>query len=547
MWPAILAGLASLGLSLSAARSAKALKAHRRQYEWIERSVARLTGEWVGSGDWGEEFRDPDHPFAEDLDLLGEGSLFELLAPPSFTVVGRSALADWLLKPCSAQSAVQRQEAIAELCNRVDLQLELCQVADALMPDPGGTESLREWAARKQEETPWWYRLGLLGFVISLVLVGALGAGGALPATQMLIVVGALGVPQLLLCWKVRESIKRTADAIASNSRALRELEKGARLMERERFRSPLLCSMRQVLRPGSTNSASTLLASLNRRFAWFQARNSDILLVGSYLLAWATQWGLSIESWQIAHGSELVGWADAVGSFEGLCALAAFASDHPRGVFPSYQPGSQVTLAADDMQHPFLRDGHAVGNSVRLDAASRVLAITGSNMSGKSTYLRAVGLNYVLARAGAPVRASRLELSEFSLVASARIDESLHQRRSRFLAEASKLSSALETGGGSKPVLLLADEVLSGTNSRDRRVGARAVVEQLIKRGGSTLLTTHDVELAETLSEIPAARTAHFRDEVVDGELEFDYRLRPGVVRCSNALLWLRTLGVDV
>jgi len=547
IWPAALAASAALGLSVLTSRSAAAVRMHRRRSEWLERSVQRLTGNWVGTGDFGEDFRRPDHLYAEDLDLFGEGSLFELLTPSSATTLGRSTLAGWLLNPCSSQEAMQRQEAVDELRSRSDVQLELCCIPDALTPSSSDSDSLREWAAHRPEAVPTWYRLCLLGLAAGLLGLGLVGVGPVGLAPHTWVAVVALASVQGLMCLKVRESIERTVSSVASNTRALRELEKGARLLERQTFRAPLLRSLQESLRSGSSQPASVLLTSLNRRIGWLQARNSDALLAASYLLAWATQWGLSIESWQIAHGSALTEWADAFGSFEGLCAVAAFAGDHPKSVSPSFRKDSAVALVADKMEHPLLQQEHAVSAPVRLDAENKALVITGSNMSGKSTYLRAVGLNCVLARAGAPVRAARFELSEFSLVVSARIDESVHERRSRFLVEASKLAAALDTAASGEPVLLLADEMLSGTNSADRRIGARAIVDQLITRGGSVLLTTHDVELAKALSERPTAQAAHFQDQVIDGELSFDYHLRPGIVSSSNAVIWLRALRVDV
>ncbi len=547
IWPAAIAGSVALGLSILTSRSATAVRTHRRRSEWLERSVERLTERWVGTGDPGDDFRSAEHLYAEDLDLFGEGSLFELLAPSSVTTLGRSTLAGWLLNPCSTDEVAQRQEAVEELRSRNDVQLQLCGVPDVLTPSSSESDALQEWAKQRPEDVPRWYRLCLFGLAVCVLVLAALAVGPTAPVPHMWVAFAVLASLQGLMCFKVRESIERTVSSIASNARVLRELEKGARLLERETFRAPLLRSLQESLCSESGQSASVLLASLNRRVGWLQARNSDALIAASYLLAWATQWGLSIESWQIAHGSALSLWADAFGSFEGLCAVAAFAGDHPQSVFPSFRQDSGVALVADKMEHPLLQPGRAVSAPVRLDAGKKALVITGSNMSGKSTYLRAAGLNCVLARAGAPVRAARFELSEFSLVVSARIDESVHERRSRFLVEASKLAAALETAASGEPVLLLADEMLSGTNSGDRRIGARAIVDQLIARGGSVLLTTHDVELAKTLLERPTAEAAHFQDQVVDGELSFDYHLQSGIVSSSNAIVLLRALRVDV
>lgn len=546
IWPALILGIAAIALSAGAARAAAALRKHRRRHESLERSLARQSGSWVGSGDWGEGLEDANHPYAKDLDLFGEGSLFELLAPPYASVLARSTLAEWLLRPGAPRIALARQEAIAELSQLEDVQFQLAEVAESSSPPSATGESLREWT-RSAVQAESWRRVGLVCSSALLLGLAAWILAQPYVAPGVWLGLAVIAAAQAAMCWQVRESVERTVSAAAADLRTLREMERGARLLEGETFVSPLLRSLQQSLIARARSPASRALRSLNLRISWLQARNSDVLILLSIALAWATQWSLSIEAWRLSHGAELADWMDALGAFEALCVFAAFAADHPRSVYPSFLETSAPHFDAEQLQNPLIATSRAVGNPVRLGEGRRVLALTGSNMSGKSTYLRAIGLNYALARAGAPVRASRLELSDFELVASARPEESVHLRQSRFQAEALKLGSALQTARNGKPVLLLADEILNGTNSHDRRIGARAVVEQTVKLGGSAVVTTHDVSLAEELAGIQNAQTAHFRDHVEGGKLEFDYQLRPGIVQSSNALVLLRAMQVDV
>jgi DNA mismatch repair ATPase MutS len=237
--------------------------------------------------------------------------------------------------------------------------------------------------------------------------------------------------------------------------------------------------------------------------------------------------------------------WLATVGQLEALGSLAGFAWEHPADVYPDLDEG-QACFEAEGLGHPLMSEAACVRNDVALGGAVRVLIVSGSNMSGKSTLLRAVGVNAVLALAGAPVRAGRLRLSRLSVGATLRIRDSLQEGTSRFYAELVRLRDLVRIAEGPVPLLFLLDEILHGTNSHDRRLGAAAVVSGLVERGAVGLVTTHDLALSEVASD-PAVRAAnvHFEDQLQDGQMVFDYRMRPGVVRTSNALALMRTLGL--
>ena len=259
------------------------------------------------------------------------------------------------------------------------------------------------------------------------------------------------------------------------------------------------------------------------------------------------TQLALAIERWRTRFGAALPRWLAAVGEFEALAALAAYAYEHPADPFPSLEPGG-ARFDAEDLGHPLIPEARSVRNDVRLGDEARLLVVSGSNMSGKSTLLRTVGTNAVLALAGAPVRARRLRLSALAVGASIRTVDSLQDGSSRFYAEITRLRQLADLAKGTPPLLFLLDELLGGTNSHDRRIGAEAVLRNLVDLGAIGLATTHDLALAEIAATLaPRAANVHFQDHLENGRIAFDYRLHPGVVRKSNALELMRSVGLDV
>jgi DNA mismatch repair ATPase MutS len=261
----------------------------------------------------------------------------------------------------------------------------------------------------------------------------------------------------------------------------------------------------------------------------------------------WSTQMAFAMESWRRRHGGAIGGWLAGIGEIEALSALSGYAYEHPADPFPEIvEPGP--VYEGEALCHPLMPAARCVPNTVRLGPDRQLLVVSGSNMSGKSTLLRTVGVNAVLALAGAPVRARSLRLSPLALGATLRIQDSLQTGTSRFYAEIQRIRHIMDCAAGALPVLFLLDEVLHGTNSHDRAVGAEAIVHGLIGRGAIGLATTHDLALAGVADRLePRGANVHFEDELRDGALVFDYRMRPGVVRHSNALELMRSVGLEV
>jgi DNA mismatch repair ATPase MutS len=317
-------------------------------------------------------------------------------------------------------------------------------------------------------------------------------------------------------------------------------LRQGLLLMEETQFRSAKLRRLREQVCNGSGS-----IRKLERLLDALDQRNKDWFYVPSRAFAAGTQLCMAIEQWRKEHAESLKLWLGAWAEFEALNALAAYSYENPDHTFPEFRSGA-AHFDAREMGHPLLAHGSCIANDVDLSRKCPFYVVSGSNMSGKSTLLRAVGLNAVLAFAGAPVRARALRLSGLTIVASAAVVDSLLSGKSKFLAEVDRLRLAIESAVPDRPVLFLVDEILSGTNSRDRRIAAEAVVRTLVERGAIGILSTHDLALTEIARGMGGVNM-HMGSRNEGDPMDFDYRLKPGVTTETNALSIARMAGVPV
>jgi hypothetical protein len=316
--------------------------------------------------------------------------------------------------------------------------------------------------------------------------------------------------------------------------------------LEREKFQSPMLAALRQSL-DAEGEPPSQRIARLNKLVERLDSRDHVIIRVLEPFLLWTMHTAAGVEDWRRHSGPAVRRWLTAAGEIEALCTFAGYAFDHPADPFAEFVEGA-VSIEAEGICHPLLPAEQAVRNDLRLGSAPQVLMVSGSNMSGKSTLLRTLGINAVLAQAGAPVRARRLRLTPLAVGASIRLSDSLQGGVSRFYAEILRIRQILDSTAGALPVLFLIDEFLAGTNSHDRRIGAEALVRGLVNRGAIGLVTTHDLALAEIVESLgERAANVHFEDQLADGKIHFDYVMRPGVVRKSNALELMRSVGLEI
>lgn len=542
-WWLVAPALAFIGLMALHERVIRARRRAEQAVAYYERALARLDWDWMGKGVSGEGLCPDDHLFAADLDLFGEGCLFELLCT-AHTRAGQGALADALLCRRSVEEIRLRQDAVAELRDRVDLREELAILAGGVRAELKPS-LLRRWV----EAEPSFgarSRVALSALAWGMALL-ALGAGVLWATTRWgpvpLIAVALL---QGLISWRLREPLKRVTDTVEPVTRELGVMVGLMERLEREPVTSALLARLKGELQ-GDGVPASRSVAQLSRLASWLEARLNQLFAPFAFLLSWALHFGLAIEAWRARTGRLIPRWLDTLGEIEALCALAEYAYEHPADPFPELVEDGPL-YEATDLGHPLLGPEGGVRNDVALGAEARVWLVSGSNMSGKSTFLRTIGVNAVLAMAGAPVRAGSLRLSPLSLGATIRLQDSLMKGASRFYAEITRLKQVMAAAEEAPPLLFLLDEILHGTNSRDRRVGAVAIVKQLLDAGAIGLVTTHDLAIADTAGDLDGRLTdVHFRDQLVDGELVFDYRVHPGVVQRSNALEWMRAVGLTV
>jgi MutS-like protein len=537
------AGFVALVLRHENARRAR-LRAERA-VEFYERGLARLDlSDATPWGNTGERHLDPEHPYATQLDLFGPGSLFALLSQAQ-TQCGEECLARWLLAPAEPDEIRARQEAVRELQPRLELREDWF----ALGPEARegvARESLVRWAEAPARLQPSFSfalaraAVALLGVLIVASIANALLRGHGYAVAGL-----AIGQGLLLWLWHGK-GVRSVLGEIQARARDLAHLVVLLRRSEAEPLSAPRLQALRARFESGG-ETASAKIARLHRLVAILDWQRNQLFAPIAFLLLWQIQLALAIEAWRVRHGSEVAQWLDALGELEALLDLAGYAFEHPADPFPEIVEKGPF-IEAHALGHPLLSDDRCVRNDLMLDPSHALLVVSGSNMSGKSTFLRAIGVAVVMALAGAPVRAGRLRLSPLALGAVLRVQDSLRDGASRFYAELLALRRVSEACQGPRPLLFLLDEILSGTNSHDRRIGAEALLRGLLARGAVGLVTTHDLALTAIADELaPRARNAHFEDQLVGGELHFDYRLRDGVIARGNALALMRAVGLDL
>ena len=527
----------------------------RRSIRYFERALDRLEGKWAGQGEAGDRFLDPAHPYARDLDLFGKGSLFELLCTAR-TQVGVETLAEWLLYPADPDTVRSRQLAVDDLRSQVDWREELAVVADEARSGVHAT-ALAAWgeaapllaSRRLRILTTALALLGVPGLVAflaySLYMLGIVHLSERMAVLSRDFFVLVLFINGTFL-FKQRRRVDLVVAAAEEAAHELKLLSEVLLRIERQSFRAPLLIALRASL-DVEGEPISKRLKRLSRLIDHLDDREHLLIRLIEPFLLWTLRWATLVDEWRRHSGPAVRRWLASTGGIEALCSLASHAFEHPADPFPEFRSESPW-LEAEAIGHPLLDENRVVRNDVRIGRALRLLVVSGSNMSGKSTLLRTLGVNAVLAQAGAPVRAKRLMLSPLAVGASIRIIDSLQGGISRFYAEILRIRQILDLTGGPLPVLFLVDEFLHGTNSHDRRIGAEALARGLVDRGAIGLITTHDLALADIVEVLgPQAANVHFEDHLDDGHMTFDYRMRPGIVRKSNAIELMRSVGLEI
>jgi hypothetical protein len=554
-WWLVIPAVLLMGLGSRLQRAEAQAAQLSRAVQLYERALARLDGQWAGGGETGARFLDERHLYAQDLDILGEASLFEFLCTAR-TPIGEETLAGWLLHPAPSETVAARQGAILELAPRLNFREDL-----ALAGDTGRSHmdagALITWGEREPAPQASLFRgvawgvsvIGAIAIALSVTyLVAILGIADLSERTLAELRIGFLTMA--IVCfgahWRFKRRTSRIIQDVDTAAHDLGVLAAILQRLETEEFSSPYLAALRVKLTYGRV-LASAHIARLHRLIELLELRRSQIIKIIDPFVLWSLHLCDAVEDWRRTSGPALRQWVQVIGEMEAIASLASYSYEHPNNVFPELVTASPL-FQAEGLGHPLLPADFAVPNDVCVGTELRVLVVSGSNMSGKSTLLRTIGTNAVLAQAGAPVCARRLRLSPLAIGASIRIQDSLHDGTSRFYAEISRLSRIMELSCSNPPVLFLIDEFLQGTNSHDRLIGAEAIVRGFVDRGAIGLITTHDLALTHIADAIGSrGANVHFQDYLEHGQLRFDYRLRSGVVQHSNALELMRSVGLHV
>jgi hypothetical protein len=529
-----------IGLVVLHARVARVRQRAERAAAYYEKGIARLEDRWTSTGEPGTHYLGDDHPCADDLDLFGPGSMYERLCTAR-TRIGQDTLASWLKATAGAEEIRERQEAVAELKPQLDLREDLALLG-ADVPSGVDLKTLAAWGAAAAVMVSQQPRAVAVGCTVLTVaaVTGWLGFGlSVLPVIAGLLLEAALALWLRVRVQKVLGPVEKIAHDLAVFAAVLARIEGE-------------LYNSRRLRRLGAAFTTAGLppsrrIAQLGRLVDLLDSKKNQFFAPFAALLMWDTQLAFAIERWRRASGANIGDWLTAVAEFEALSALSAYAYENPEDPFPEVV-SEGPSFDGEGLGHPLIPLARCVRNDVHLTPEMRLLVVSGSNMSGKSTLLRTVGVNALIGLAGAPVRAHRLRISPLVVGATLRVQDSLAANRSRFFAEITRIRQLVDLARGPTPLLFLLDEIFGGTNSHDRRLGAEAVVRSLVNYGAIGLVTTHDLALTHIVDLLaPRAANVHFEDHFETGAISFDYLMRPDVVRKSNALALMRAVGLEV
>lgn len=490
--------------------------------------------------DGGGEYADAAHPFALDLDVFGEQSLFRSLNR-TVTSAGQSLLAQWFMRPLTERAAVlRRREAIRELADRPDFRQCFYATGIASKGQRAGTsDELMKGLPRFADRAVWRVLKMLVPVLWIVVAVGcAVGAFPAWTAGGMLAL--SFGVANLparrihALC----KSADRMEGVLSSYAALIARVEE-------ETFRAESLVALRRRFVPTEGASASQAIRGLSRLIGALDQRYSLAgVLLNLFLLrdVWLAS---RVERWMARHAGHVADWFGALAEIDALCSLGGFAFNHPSYPYPELAD-TYFCMEGRGLGHPLIHRDRCVRNDLHIARPPHFVVITGANMAGKSTYLRTVGVNFLLACMGLPVCAEQLTMSPAPLFTSLRTADSLVAGESYFFAELKRLKQIIDRLQAGEQLFIILDEILKGTNSEDKRKGSLALMKQLVARGACGIIATHDLQLGALADEFPdAVENGCFEADMTPDTLTFSYRLRPGVAQNMNACFLMKRMGI--
>ena len=507
-----------------------------------ENEIAALDHRYMEFPD-GLDLKPASHSYAEDLDIFGRASLYQY-ANRTTSQQGNRLFANWLLQPAQATEIIQRQQAVKELATHAAWRQQLQALGQKKILTTRTQENIEYWLAEPNQFSTKksWKVVRIIFPLVSFTLL-AIYIAGIIPQQTFL--------PLILLMLIISQWISRLImPAYSKLNKVVDELETFSTsigLVEKTSFNSPLLIELKKTY-DKQGNTASQTINQLKKILARLDYRLNPLVYIPlSAFLCWDLLQAFSLEKWKTKNHTTIPGWFSSLAQIESLASLANLAFNHPGWCFPELILERSV-FKADTLGHPLIPPAKRVDNSFSTAGEGQVNLITGSNMAGKSTFLRSVGVNMVLAMCGAPVCAKQLSMSHMKVMSSMRISDNLEESTSTFYAELKKLKDIIEAVTRMEEIFLLLDEILRGTNSADRHTGSTALLKQLIKLHASGLVATHDLELAKLSNEFPQnIHNYHFDVQVANDELYFDYKLKGGVCSSMNASILMKKIGIEL
>lgn len=506
-----------------------------------KKELSCVNGKWLCFPD-GKEFLDSNHPYSNDLDIFGKSSLFQFVNRTTSNP-GSTLLADWLKAPASPEEIAWRQEAIAELKDRLDWRQEIMAVgykyADAFS-DP---QPILDWI--KEEPTFLnnkflWISINLLSIASIISLVSWLIGFSAAFITIVVIV-------NVRLLRKYYRDVNKIHTNVSRTSELLKSFEETILLIEKQSFSSKRLVDLQKQFIHTEGKASDSLRALSNLVSKLDYRLNVFVSVPLNLFYFWDFRQILSLEKWKAQNRDYIAQWFETMAEFEVLSSFSNLHFNNPQWIMPVIH-ADHYKLNAEELGHPLISANRRIDNYFSVDRTGKMIIVTGSNMSGKSTFLRTVGVNLVLAMTGAPVCAKSFTTSHITVLTSMRIIDSLEENTSSFYAELKRLASIIQTVERNEKVFLLLDEILRGTNSNDRHIGSVALIKQLIKSNAVGIIATHDLALSQLEEELTEEiDNYNFDVKIENDELFFDYKLTKGVCKSLNASILMKKMGIKV
>lgn len=509
-----------------------------------EDAIKRLNGEWDSFIDNGKDFLDQNHQYAYDLDIFGERSLFQWISVAN-TYLGREALRGLLSGNRKDVVRIKmRQEAIKELAGKLAWRQRFSAEGLVVSENMKEPEKLISWANEQNE----FYKSSWLAIVVKILpLSTILSLTLAFVTSKVPYYVPSFLVliQYFLLKYKNRErhEVFKTSDKFSKDIAVYNKMLKH---FEKKDFEAELIKEIRNKMTGKTGKPAYEQVNRLSKIIDSISNRHAPFYLIFNILTLWDYRNMIILEKWKEDSGRYLKEWLEGLGMIEALSSLAIIRHDNPDWVMPEIKEKQRNEFEASRMGHPLIVTNR-VCNNLDFNSPTKVLLITGSNMSGKSTLLRTAGINLVLAYAGAPVCAEVFRASIMDIHSCMRVSDDLGKSISSFYAELLRIKAILREAKEGKKVFLLLDEIFKGTNSRDRHTGARVLIDELSKTNSIGMVSTHDFELCDLEQSSPKIKNYHFEEYYKDNKIYFDYRLRKGVSTTRNAIYLMRMAGIDI